>query len=253
VSAILIISVILAFVASFAILRTKRSRSNAEASALPPHGAARGLFEEDAAQVRLAAEAAAREDEKRASENLSEELRVRASRGDFETLNEARDSNDSGLYGQVLAALVEASISEPERLRALGQRVARGEGLRSNDALVSALTREWEREPSRSSAPTLMRVASLSGDADAFERALDAVLGAWLEGRIAGPSADELRTLFEAEFWLLSSEARRSGAGFRLKQKLAQVRRSLVEQARRRPVPSGNPAPAGEAGQKERQ
>jgi hypothetical protein len=253
VSAILIISVILAFVASFAILRTKRSRSNEDADALPPYGAARGLFADDAAPGRFGATDAARADEKVASENLSKALRERASRGDFEALTEARASKDSGLYGSVLGALVEACAADASRLRALGQFVAKGEGLRSSAALASALTEEWEREPSHAFAPTLMRVAALSDDADAFGRASDAVLGAWLGGRLAGSDADGLRSLFEAEYWLLSSEARRSGAGFRLKQQLAQVRRTLSEQARRRQMPLGSPAPAGDAGQKERQ
>jgi hypothetical protein len=82
---------------------------------------------------------------------------------------------------------------------------------------------------------------------------MTAVQRAWLEERLAGSNADELRALFDAEYWLLSSEVRRSGAGFQLKQKLAQVRRSLADFELRRPTPFGKPAAAGDAGQKERQ
>ena len=45
--------------------------------------------------------------------------------------------------------------------------------------------------------------------------------------RVRNMSAEELRSLFEGEYWLLSSEAKRSGAGFLLKQRLAHVRREL--------------------------
>jgi hypothetical protein len=37
-----------------------------------------------------------------------------------------------------------------------------------------------------------------------------------------------LRALFDAEFWLLSSDARASGAGFVLKQKLASLSTGLA-------------------------
>ena len=78
--AILIISVVLAFVAaaSFAILRTKRSRSNADADLLPPHGA-RTLFGGADAAHPIPAD----EDEDAASEDFERELRERASRGDL--------------------------------------------------------------------------------------------------------------------------------------------------------------------------
>ena len=82
---------------------------------------------------------------------------------------------------------------------------------------------------------------------------MSAVQRAWAEGRLSNSGADELRALFEAEYWLLSSETRRSGAGFQLKQKLTQVRRSLAEHERRRPLQFGKSAAAGDAGQKERQ
>ena len=247
-SAILIISVILAFVAaSFAILRTRRSRSNDDAELLPPPYGARGLFgDADAARPQLAEDTSA-------SEDFERELRERASRGDLLTLNEARESGRAELYDQILGSLLERSEGDAARLRALADFVSRGEGLRSTSALASAALEDFEREPARARVPVALRVAALADDAAAFERAMTAVLRARLEGRLTDSNADELRALFDAEYWLLSSEARRSGAGFQLKQKLTQVRRSLSDSERRRPVPSGKPTSAGAAGQKERQ
>ena len=247
-SAILIISVVLAIVASFAILRTKRSRSNEEVEQLPPYGA-RGLFTGDAAARPALPDA----DEAAASEDFERELRERASRGDLETLKEARATGRAELYDRTLGALLERSGDDAVALRALADFVARGEDLPSSPALAAAALEDWEREPARTRTPTLLRVVALSDDAALFARAMSAVLLKWLEGRLADTNADELRALFDAEYWLLSSEARRSGAGFQLKQKLSQARRSLNDRERRRPVPFGKPVPAGDAGQKEKQ
>jgi hypothetical protein len=249
VSAILIISVILAFVAaaSFAILRTKRPRSNADAELPPPYGA-RGLFGGDAAPRALPEVG-----EDAASKDFERELRERASRGDLETLKEARESGRDGLYNLILGIMLERSEGDAVALRALTNFVARGGALYSTPALAAAALEDFVREPVRARVPVTLRVAALSDDAAAFERAMTAVLRVWLEGRLAGVNAEELRVIFDAEYWLLSSEARRSGAGFQLKQKLAQVRRSLADGGRRRPTPFGEPAPAGDAAQKERQ
>jgi len=248
-SAILIIAVVLAVVASYAILRTRRPRSNEEAEPLPPFGA-RPLF--DASDAKSLA-AAAREDEAKASENFERELRERASRGDLHALDDALSTGRASLYALTLEDLLERSKGDSARLRSLADFVARGEGLRSSPALASALLEDWERAPSRAYAPTLVRAAGLSGDAAVFERAMTAVLRVWLEGRLADAGAEELRALFDAEYWLLPSEARRSGAGFQLRQKLAQVRRSLSDYERRRPIPFREAPRAGASQRKERQ
>lgn len=65
----------------------------------------------------------------------------------------------------------------------------------------------------------LAQVAALSGDASTFQLAVSEILQSWEDGRLASLRTEELRPLFEDEYWLLSSEARRSG--FVLKQKLA--------------------------------
>jgi len=250
VSAILIISVILAFVAaaSFAILRTKRSRSNEDSDMLPPHGA-HTLFGDSDKALLPAPDA----DKDAASEDFEREMRERAARGDLLTLNEARESGRAELYNIILGILLERSEGDASRLRALADFVARGEELRSSSALAAASLEDFEREPARSRIPTTLRVAALSNDATVFARVMSAVLLKWLEGRLPDTSADDLRALFDAEYWLLSSETRRSGAGFQLKQKLSQMRRTLSDNERRSPMPFGKPPSTEATGQKERQ
>ncbi|HEX8335862.1 MAG TPA: hypothetical protein VF621_03990, partial [Pyrinomonadaceae bacterium] len=161
------------------------------------------------------------------------ELRERAERGDLTALAEAHASDDAALYRFVLDGLVGRSSGEPERVRELASHVARGDGLRASPELAEMLLGEWRREPTPASTAELLRVSALSDDAGTFGRAVSEVLQCWEGGGLLGLGAEGLRSLFEAEYWLLSSEAKRSGAGFVLKQKLADARRRLSGKSRR--------------------
>jgi hypothetical protein len=165
------------------------------------------------------------------SEELANRLLERAARGDLEVLNDARAARKDALYRQVLDALVERSADSANDLRALADFIARSDGLRSSPALATQLLEIWEQQPVRAHVPTLLRVAALSDDAGVFARAVKTILEAWEDGRLSGLSAAKLRALCEGEYWLLSSEAKRSGAGFNLKQTLADARRRLSKGA----------------------
>jgi len=224
VSAILIISVFLLFVATFAILRTKRSSSKEVAGELPAGVSPRGLFD-----------APSRDDEtpgESPEQTRRGQLRERAARGDLSALAEAGASGDAALYRFVLDGLVGRSSGEPERVRELASHIARGSGLRASPELAEMLLGEWRREPSPASTAELLRVSALSDDAGTFGRAVSEVLQLWEGGGLDALGAEGLRSLFEAEYWLLSSEAKRSGAGFVLKQKLADARRRLSGKSR---------------------
>lgn len=231
VSAILIISVLLIFVASLALLRTKRPRSNEEADELPPGFGPHGLFADTQGRA-----PAAPEDE--SSGELEKALRARAEQGDLTALDDARAAGNPAVYRATLDALTARAADSPEDLRALAAYVARGEDLRSSPALAERLLELWRENPTRSTTAELLRVAALSDDAETFGLAVSAVLRAWDEGRLGGARAEDLRSLFEAEYWLLSSEAKRSGAGFLLKQRLADARRRLSARARHNDPPS---------------
>jgi hypothetical protein len=225
VSAILIISVLLIFAASFAILRTRRSQSTPEPERLPPGFTPRGLF--DDAEPEDGGDARENEKEVRAGE-----LRERASGGDLGALREASESGDPALYRFVLDGLVGRSAGDAGELRRLSSFIARGNGLRSSPELAEMLLGEWRLAPAPDSTADLLRVSALSDDAGTFGRAVDEVLQLWEDGGLEGVGAETLRSLFEAEYWLLSSEAKRSGGGFVLKQKLADARRRLATSAR---------------------
>jgi hypothetical protein len=155
-------------------------------------------------------------------------LRERADRGDLAALSEARATGDGALYRFVLDGLVGRASGDAVRVRELAAHISRGRDLRASPELAELLLGEWRAEPTPATTAELLRVSALSDDAGTFGRAVSEVLQLWEGGQLAGLGAEELRSLFEAEYWLLSSEAKRSGAGFVLKQKLADVRRRLA-------------------------
>jgi hypothetical protein len=87
--------------------------------------------------------------------------------------------------------------------------------------------RAWQESPNRNSTATLLHAAALSDNAKTYGRAIELVLTSWREGSLSDISAQELQSLFNSEYWVLSSRARTSGAGFVLKQTLSSANREL--------------------------
>ena len=228
-TSLLLISIFfLLALASAVYLRSKKTVFHDEtrrALAPPPRYA--GLFA-DAAREAAEDDRGARERERR--ESLAARLRARAETGEYEALLEAHASGVGGLYEEVLDALVSRSTaaSSEEELSGLVSFVTRHEQLRGGVALAEAALGAWERAPDRASTARALRVAALSDDAQLFGRAVESALRLRREGKLNDIRAEELAALFESEFWLLSSEARSSGAGFVLKQTLADARRELL-------------------------
>ncbi len=87
--------------------------------------------------------------------------------------------------------------------------------------------REYQKTPNRKSTTKLLHVAALSDDAKNYERAIELVLLSWRDGTLSDLSAKELQSLFNSEYWVLSSRTRTSGAGFVLKETLQRANREL--------------------------
>ena len=93
------------------------------------------------------------------------------------------------------------------------------------DAL--AAIRAFQQTPDRTSTTKLLHVAAQTDDAKTYGRAIELVLMSWRERTLSDLSAKDLQTLFSSEYWVLSSRARTSGAGFILKQTLSNAQREL--------------------------
>jgi cell division protein FtsI/penicillin-binding protein 2 len=104
---------------------------------------------------------------------------------------------------------------------------AENDELEAKKALAEEFIQMWQESPDRNSTAKMLHLAALADDADIYRKAVEVALSAWQGGSIPDVSAAELQTLFNSEFWLLSSRARSSGAGFVLKRTLSRAKREL--------------------------
>lgn len=148
-----------------------------------------------------------------------------AKTGDKKVLHDAYAINDRALYDEVLNTLVDQIHTEPQLL-SLVSHVTRNE-LPVNKTLAQKSIDHWKRSLDRNSTTKLLHIAALSDDAEIYGQAVEVVLNAWREGKLQDVSAVELQSLFNGEFWLLSSNTRSSGAGFVLKRTLSTAKREL--------------------------
>jgi hypothetical protein len=215
-------------IAGIGIYFLQKSRPKASAHLLPPPPDLHGLFEE---------RAMSRESQNQLNATAQGEERSRllklAKQGERSALDQAHATGEADLYGQVLSELVTQAETE-SKLLSLASHVARNE-LPVNAALAKAMIASWKAAPDRNRTAKALHFAALSDDAALYEESIEDALQLWREGKLADVMPAELRSLFEGEFWILSSRSRSSGAGFVLKQTLANARRELEAASLRSP------------------
>jgi len=158
----------------------------------------------------------------------------RARAGEVTVLIETRSLADADLYSEVLDALMDRSESR-EKLRTLVSFISANAELRANKRLAEHVMNTWQAAPDRRSTVEMMHIAALSDDPATYQRAVELVVSFWQNGKLAEFRSEDLIELFESQFWMLAPEARRGGAAFALKQKLADVRRELAMTTPTRP------------------
>lgn len=121
--------------------------------------------------------------------------------------------------------------NEPQQIKAAVEEEEKDERhehdeLEARKALADEFS-AWRESPDRVSTTRLLHAAALSDSAHTYRNAVELVLDVWHKEGISEMSAAELQTLFNSEFWILSSAARTSGAGFVLKRTLSRAKRDL--------------------------
>jgi hypothetical protein len=114
-------------------------------------------------------------------------------------------------------------VEEPQVAAVTPQVEKANDGKRLPDELLES----WRRSPNRATTTQLIHAAALADNADTYRNVVEQVLAVWQEKGISEISAAELHTLINSEFWILSSAARSSGAGFVLKRTLSRAKRDL--------------------------
>jgi hypothetical protein len=197
------------------------SKSGAEFQLAPPRAV--GLFDHQSSDEAVPLELSGGEEETAAQRKA---LLERAAAGDKEALHDA--IHDAALYDEVLNTLVERASSDKQLLALVSYIVRSDATLRVNKLLAEKFIESWKTSPDRNSTAKMLHVAALADDAGVYQAAIETAYQFWRNRQLTGISADELRQLFESEFWLLAPATRNSGAGFLLKRKLAQLRRQLA-------------------------
>jgi hypothetical protein len=230
VSPVFLITLLLIAAIAYTIYRKERQYGATQERELYP-ATPRSLFPEGGEDVRADARQLAEAPEAAARSALVE----RAARGDLTALAEAQRLGAKP-YGDVLTRLLRWAESSDENLHSLAAHVASGETLRGSVELSGAYSRLWEASPDAASTARALHLAALSDDAAEYARALEAALRLRREGRITGVGDEELGALLDAEFWVMSSEARASGAAFVVKQQLAALRVELAARPASKPI-----------------
>jgi len=228
--ALFIIAFVLLAATAYTFYRRQHASSDYRAELQSRFASPRSLFDHQAELTEH--KGAARAKRELAERNAS--CLKRASEGDITTLAEAERANDSALYASVLNNLLGWAEASEANLRALAAFIANDSGLRGSPDLAAAYTKLWQQQPDRQTTAQLLHLAALSDDADAFERAIVLASDALRAGRLGEIRPDELSALIESEYWVLSSEARRTGAGFVLKQRMTRLREELQPAASRK-------------------
>ena len=161
----------------------------------------------------------------RATDNPRKALLESAAKGEKNSLPQAHSLNDPTLYAEVLNTLVARVDSAPELL-SLVSYVTRNE-LPVTRALAQTSIDYWKDSLDKNSTAKMLHIAAVSDDADILREAVEVVLSSWRSGKIPDLSAVDLQSLFNSEFWVLSSNTRSSGAGFVLKRTLSTAVREL--------------------------
>jgi hypothetical protein len=163
----------------------------------------------------------------RARAALRASLLARAAQSDRDALIEAHDSGDRVIYDEVLNKLVERT-ENPKQLLALASYISRTDKLRVNASLANRVIDTWKESPETFQVAEVLHIAALSDNAETYTRAVETAFELFNQNRLANAEPDALQTLFESEYWVLTSNTRSTGAGFVLKQTLAECRRKLV-------------------------
>lgn len=223
---LLITSFFILAILAIAIYFWQKPGARTETPALPnPPG--RALFTEDTPDQQFTRRLAAEEKSDAIASAAAKRFALveRSGGGLISTLLDAYKAREDRVYDEALNALVDEADTDA-KLLALVSQVTTNE-LRINRKLAERIIESYKRAPDRGGTARMLHISALSDDAAVYQSAVETALKFWRAGQLPEISAPELCSILDAEFWVLSSPTRSSGAGFLLKRTLASARREL--------------------------
>lgn len=224
----IIVFVLLAVATAFAVYRRQQNkllagRAQRELPPRPP----RSLF----ADTQQALDASARAlPEQRAHGYMEQRaaFMTRAASSDLSVLEDAHRTGDAALYRVVLNELVERALKADEKMSALVSYIQGHGTLRGSVELAEAYSAVWQETPDRATTATMLHLAALADDADTYRKAAEIACLFKQSGQLPQLTGAELQQLLDSQYWLVAADARRTGAGFVLKQRLISLRDELA-------------------------
>jgi hypothetical protein len=230
IASLLILAVLLVVAAILVHRRQQKllaARAQRELTARPP----RSLFAETQQALEETAPRALVEPPAQSYMQQRSAFMARADAGDLSVLEEVHTTNDAALYRVVLNELLERAAKVDDKLNALVAYVTEHGSVRGSVELAEAYSAVWHEAPDRAHTATMLQLAALADDADTYRKAAEIAVLFWQSGQLPGFTGEELRELIDSQFWLISADARRTGAGFVLKQRLNSLRAELAGDA----------------------
>lgn len=189
----------------------------------PPY---RSLFAPSDEEVRQFEQAEQIRRETEDAENKCRSLLARAAENNLIILVESQNNKD--LYDEILNKLVHNADSD-EKISALVKFILAKE-LGSNAETVEKFSAVWRKNPDKNSTLNYLEIAARAGSAEIYLAALEKVMEARRNGTLNSVESDDLIGIAESGFWLLPPDEKASGAGFLLKEKLADLRREMLKE-----------------------
>ena len=184
-----------------------------------------GLFAEQQAEESrqlTIAEAKLRDEEHR------QQVLDRAAEGDESALDEANKFGDAQFYAEVLQTLAEQAQGSPERLLFIAEYIVDSQELRASREFADTMLGLWRTPVNQRLLADMLYLSALADYPEVFQRTIRQALKLWQTDLRTKVSAKDFLATVESAYWLVSGEVRYSGAGFLLKQAIADVRRELA-------------------------
>jgi hypothetical protein len=225
---IAIITLLVLVTTGFGLYRWQRNPSGEPRESLPPRDFG-GLFPGGAAPPgQQPQDNTAADNTNRKAAEFHKQLLTRANDGDLTCLTDAHAAGGGALYDEVLDSLTAWASGRQERLQDIVSYIVNHPELRANKTVADSVLVSWAANPAAYPAADVMHFAALANDAQAYLTAVQAAMRLWSEGTLPRLSAAQLHQLVESQYWIMSGEARASGAGFLLKQQMARLRDELA-------------------------
>lgn len=186
----------------------------------------RGLFEPDDAELR-----AFQYEERKRLEDAEKQLQIQeaerlAASGDLNAIPSAHKADDPIFYENILNTLFQSTDTDE-----LEKHLIKNQ-LPANSEITRFFVNKFGQTASAIDLTKALRLAASTNSAEIYLQTVEKSVSLWDGHKQKEVSSETLLNLIDTHYWLLAGDARISGAGFLLKEKLAGMRREILESNR---------------------